>query len=158
MAPKCIDATYPFIDLGLGKRRVSMAINEGTKPDYKRSSKSLDKLYSYLVDYLYLNEYELLLNWNQKLHIFTICNILNYLVLSFDVKFSILEILIATLSRLNTICKSQIATMVLFCLWRSYWKITSELLCTFNFLPGFAWKCSYLMSRPDVENFRNWQI
>ena len=58
MAPKCIDATYPFIDLGLGKRRVSMAINEGTKPDYKWSSKSLDKLYSYLVNYLYLNEYE----------------------------------------------------------------------------------------------------
>ena len=142
MAPKCIDATYPFIDLWLGKRRVSMAINEGTKPDYKCSSKSLDKLYSY----------------NQKLHIFRVCNILNYLVLSFDVKFSILEILIATLSRLNTICKSQIATMVLFCLWRSYWKITSELLCTFNFLPVFAWKCNYLISRPDVENFRNWQI
>ena len=30
-----------------------MAINEGTKPDYKWSSKSLDKLYSYLVNYLY---------------------------------------------------------------------------------------------------------
>ena len=49
MAPKCIAATYPFIDLGLGKRRVSMAINEGTKPNYNWSSKSLNKPYSYLV-------------------------------------------------------------------------------------------------------------
>ena len=49
VAPKCLDDTYPFIDLGSGKRRVSMAINEGTKPDYNWSSKSLSKPYSYLV-------------------------------------------------------------------------------------------------------------